>query len=187
MASPIPIYILMGTAGCGKTSVAEAMQKRLQCEYIEGDQLHPPANIAKMSAGVPLEDEDRWGWLETIRDEMTSIVTKLQQEKQAAAGDNGRFALIVTCSSLKKVYRDILRGVPASVGTVTFVYLKGSRELLGQRIGSRQGHFMASAMLDSQWNALEEPDPAQERCIIASIEPEPAVIADHVIALAGLA
>ncbi|ORX62714.1 shikimate kinase [Hesseltinella vesiculosa] len=183
MAAPIPVYVLGGVAGCGKTSVAEAMQDKLHCEYIEGDQLHPAENVAKMSAGIPLQDEDRWGWLETIRDTIAEKTKKLQ-----ADGVNDKeHTLIVTCSGLRKVYRDILRQVPSSLASVTFVYLKGSPELLSERIGARKNHFMSATMLQSQLDTLEEPNPAQEQCIVVSIEPPPATIAENVLLLAGYA
>ncbi|KAG2202595.1 hypothetical protein INT46_011668 [Mucor plumbeus] len=177
MSTPVPIFVLMGTAGCGKTSVACEMQKLLNCHYLEGDSLHPLANVEKMAAGHPLEDDDRWAWLRLIRDHLTV------QAKEVYDLDVNSLSrsVVVTCSSLKKVYRDILREVPAELGTVIFVYLKGTRELLLQRIQGRVGHFMPPSMLQSQLDTLEEPKEENEKVIIASIIPLPDVEAKIII------
>ncbi|KAL0135929.1 P-loop containing nucleoside triphosphate hydrolase protein [Mucor lusitanicus] len=175
--TPVPIFVLMGTAGCGKTSVATEMQKILNCHYLEGDSLHPQSNVDKMAAGHPLDDDDRWPWLGLIRDHLT------QQAKEVYDLDvsSPNRVVVVTCSSLKKVYRDILRQVPAELGTVIFVYLKGTHELLLQRIQGRVGHFMPPSMLQSQLDTLEEPDETQEKVIIASIIPLPDVEAKIIV------
>jgi gluconokinase len=114
-------------------------------------------------------DDDRWSWLEKIRDTINEHVEK----------EDCR-SLVVTCSSLRKVYRDILVQVPKA--TVTFVYLKGSPELLAERMGARKNHFMASNMLQSQLNTLEEPDPATENVIVTDIRPEPKQVAANILA-----
>ncbi|KAI8645550.1 shikimate kinase [Parasitella parasitica] len=180
MSTPVPIFVLMGTAGCGKTSVACEMQKLLNCYYLEGDSLHPLLNVEKMAAGHPLDDDDRWPWLRLIRDHLT------EQAKQVYGLDvnSPNRALVVTCSSLKKVYRDIFREVPAELGTVIFVYLKGTHELLLQRIQGRVDHFMPPSMLQSQLDTLEEPNEKVEKVIVASIIPPPIVEAKNIIEVA---
>ncbi|CAO3613726.1 unnamed protein product [Cunninghamella blakesleeana] len=175
--TPVPIFIVMGVAGCGKTSVAEELQKLLGCDYVEGDSLHPKENVDKMTSGIPLQDDDRWSWLRKIRDTIKEHATTLYDQEE---GKGGR-ALVVTCSSLKVVYRDILRDVPKELATVTFVYLKGTTELLKERIGARKSHFMSAAMLQSQLDTLQEPDPKTENVIIADIQPEPKIIASNVL------
>jgi gluconokinase/shikimate kinase len=136
---PPPVLVLMGVSGGGKTTIAEALAERLGWDYAEGDVMHPAANIAKMSAGIPLTDEDRQPWLARIADWISA---------QTAAGKPG----IVTCSALKRSYRDVLRGE-----NVIFVYLKGSYELIASRLAERTGHFMPPSLLRSQFATLEEP------------------------------
>ncbi|KAI9484586.1 shikimate kinase [Zychaea mexicana] len=176
-SSPVPVFILMGTAGCGKTSVAEQIQELLHCEYIEGDALHPQANVDKMSKGEPLNDDDRWPWLRVIRDTLKEKAEALQSQDPS----NTQRAVVLTCSSLRKVYRDIMREVPAEYASITFVYLKGSKELLQERIGGRQNHFMGAKMLESQLNTLEEPDETQEQVIVADIRKAPAPLAKWIV------
>lgn len=135
--------IVMGVSGAGKTSVAELLASRLASKFIEGDRLHPAANVEKMEKGTPLTDEDRWPWLDVIGEKL----------KQAhAAGED----IVVTCSSLKKVYRMKLR--EAGGEPLYFVFLKGSPELLASRMGERQGHFMPTSLLQSQLATLESPE-----------------------------
>ncbi|KAI9357086.1 shikimate kinase [Pilaira anomala] len=176
----VPIFVLMGTAGCGKSSVAAEIQKVLGCEFIEGDSLHPKSNVDKMAAGYPLQDEDRWPWLREIRDVLTEKAKGLKELDLKCK----QRAVIVTCSSLKKVYRDILREVPEEMGKVIFVYLKGEQELLLKRIQGRQGHFMPPTMLQSQLDILEEPKEEEEAVIIADIVPTPDIEAKHIIRMA---
>ncbi|WP_395371959.1 gluconokinase [Komagataeibacter diospyri] len=136
------VLIVMGVSGCGKSTVAHLMAERLGWPVIEGDDLHTAHNIAKMSSGIPLTDEDRAPWLERIAQ---------QVREWGAAGQCG----IVTCSSLKRKYREHIGGGSQDV---CFVYLKGSRDDIAPRLGQRMGHFMPAAMLDSQFATLEEPD-----------------------------
>ena len=136
--------VVMGVAGCGKSTVAEELARRLGWELAEGDDFHPEANIAKMSSGTPLTDEDRWPWLDLIA-EWTA--------EQDGAGKN----TVVTCSALRRIYRDRLRNAP---GRTLFVHLVGSPELLEHRLSSRSGHFMPPTLLPSQLATLEPPDPA---------------------------
>jgi len=134
--------VVMGVSGCGKTSVAEGLAASLGYSFLEGDQLHPRANIDKMSKGIPLTDADRWPWLERIGERM----------RDAAASGQG---IVVSCSALKRTYRDRLRS-GAETG-LSFVFLSGSRALLLARMGERRGHFMPASLLDSQLAALEDP------------------------------
>ena len=131
--------VVMGVAGSGKTTVATLLARHLGTEYAEADQFHPQANIDKMSAGTPLTDEDRWPWLEAIRDWLSA---------EAQAGRSG----VVTCSALKRSYRDLLR---TARGRVCFVHLDGSPELLAERMQHRSGHFMPTSLLPSQLATLE--------------------------------
>jgi gluconokinase len=125
-----------------------------------------------------LDDDDRWPWLRVIRDHLTM---KAKEVKDLDVELKQR-VVVVTCSSLKKVYRDILREVPSDIGKVIFVYLKGTQELLLQRIQGRQGHFMPASMLQSQLDTLEEPKESEEEVIIASIIPTPDAEAKIIIA-----
>jgi gluconokinase len=130
--------IVMGVTSCGKTSVGEALATRLGAHFIEGDKLHPAANIAKMSNGIPLNDDDRWPWLDEIGQSLRGDVVK-----------------IASCSALKKSYRQRL--ILAAQRPVTFVFLNGTREQLAERIAARKNHFMPPSLLDSQLATLEPP------------------------------
>ncbi|KAI8389306.1 shikimate kinase [Blakeslea trispora] len=173
----IPIFVLMGTAGCGKTSVALQLKSKLDCRYLEGDSLHPPANVKKMSEGHPLNDDDRWPWLREIRDHLAIQVEEVKNLPE----DDHRRVIVVTCSSLRKAYRDILRELPEGSAQVIFVYLKGSKELLMDRISNRKDHFMPAIMLQSQLDTLEEPDPKTENVIVVDIDCPPEEEAKQVI------
>ncbi|NVN35884.1 gluconokinase [Komagataeibacter swingsii] len=140
------VLIVMGVSGCGKSTVAQLMAGRLGWPVIEGDDLHPAHNIAKMSSGIPLTDGDRAPWLERIA---------RQVREWEGAGQRG----IVTCSALKRQYREHIGG---GSHDVCFVYLKGSRDDIAPRLGQRMGHFMPATMLDSQFATLEEPDMEEE-------------------------
>jgi carbohydrate kinase (thermoresistant glucokinase family) len=157
---PKPIVVVvMGVSGSGKTTVAAMLAGRLGWRFEEGDSLHSAANIAKMSHGVPLTDEDRWPWLQAIAEVIAGWI---------AEGQSG----VVACSALKQAYRRIIIGANPAV---RLVYLKGSRDLILRRMAARQGHFMPLTLLDSQFDALEEPTP-EEHPIIVSIERKPAEI-----------
>lgn len=141
--------VVMGVSGSGKSSVGEALAARLGVPYRDGDDLHPPGNVAKMAAGVPLQDSDRWPWLD--------LVAGVLREEAP---------VIVGCSALKRAYRDRLRhgaGWP-----VRFVHLAGAREVIAARMGLRTGHFMPSTLLDSQFAALEPPGP--EEALVVDID-----------------
>ncbi|ARD30186.1 gluconokinase [Acinetobacter lactucae] len=154
------IVIAMGVCGTGKTLIGELLSEQLACEFLDGDTLHSAANKSKMSQGIPLTDEDRMPWLQAIR--------KVIEEKQQA-GETAVF----TCSSLKRVYRDILRG---SDQNVQFVYLKGSYELLQQRLAERAGHFFDPSLLQTQLDTLEEPDAHEAITIDIALTPEQIVV-----------
>jgi gluconokinase len=136
--------IVMGVTSCGKTSVGEALAAQLNCLFIEGDKLHPPANIAKMSTGQPLNDDDRWPWLAAIGEAMRA-------ERERGNG------VIASCSSLKRIYRQKL--AEAAETPIQFIFLYGSEEVLAARIARRKGHFMPPSLLGSQLKTLEVPGP----------------------------
>jgi len=158
------IIVLMGVSGCGKSTIGGLLAGRLGWPLAEGDDLHPAENVAKMAAGHPLDDADRAPWLARIRDWI---------DGRLATGESG----LVTCSALKRRYRDVLRG---EQGDVVFVYLHGTREQLLTRLTARQGHFMPAALLDSQLADLEPPEP-DERAVRIDIGPPPAVQADAIV------
>ena len=136
-----PVLVIMGVSGSGKSTVAGILAGQLGWDLEEGDDLHPPANVAKMSAGTPLTDQDRWPWLDKVAEWIT---------EHTAAGLPG----IITCSALKRIYRDRMRG-----DHVIFVHLTGDRDTINQRISARQDHFMPPALLDTQIATLEAPGP----------------------------
>ncbi len=158
------IAVMMGVSGSGKTTVAEGVAKRKNWRLVEGDALHPPANVAKMASGTPLTDEDRWPWLQAIAREIDAL---------RARGESA----VVASSALKRAYRDILIGQRPDVA---LVYLKGSKDLIGKRMTARKGHFMPPTLLDSQFATLEEPGD-DEHPIVVSIEPPPEAIVDEVV------
>lgn len=151
---PLRHLVVMGVSGCGKTSVGRALAQALGTGFIEGDELHPPANVAKMAAGTPLTDADRAGWL-------AEIGHRLGQARAAGIG------LVVSCSALKRSYRDGLR---AACPGLQFVHLHGSADLLRQRLLARTGHYMPPSLLDSQLATLEPPA-ADEAAITLDISP----------------
>ncbi|ACC71749.1 gluconokinase [Paraburkholderia phymatum] len=159
------ILIAMGVSGAGKTRIGELLAERLKCSFTDGDAFHSAANKEKMHNGIPLTDEDRWPWLRTIRAAI--------EEKQRA-GETAVF----TCSSLKRSYRDILRDGDRDV---CFVYLKGTRELLQERLQTRTGHFFDPSLLQSQLDTLEEP--GEDEAITVSIELTPEEIVDKTLAM----
>jgi gluconokinase len=165
MASPADPkrIVLMGVAGCGKSAVGAALATRLHATYIDGDDLHPPGNIAKMSRGEPLIDADRWPWL-----------TLVGRTLGAADG-----TFIVGCSALKRAYRDHIRAEAGEA--VTFVHLSGSRDLIARRMGSRSGHFMPTSLIDSQFATLEPPS-EDEGAITVDIDAPLAAIVETIAA-----
>lgn len=160
--------IIMGVSGCGKSTVGEGLGERLGWPFRDGDSFHSPANVAKMHAGIPLTDEDRWPWLAAI----ASWIAELR-----AKGEHG----IVACSALKRVYRDALRDGHEDV---RFVYLQGSKDLIASRLAARKDHFMPPSLLDSQFATLEPPGP-DEKPIEVSIDQLPeGIVADAMRQLA---
>ena len=148
--------VIMGVAGCGKSSVGEALSARLHIPYRDGDDLHTPQAVAKMRAGVPLTDADRWPWLDRV-----------------AAVLATEAPVLVGCSALKRAYRDRIR---AGAGApVTFVHLAGSRDLIAARMATRSGHYMPTSLLDSQFAALEPPGP-DEAITVDIAQPLPALV-----------
>lgn len=156
---------MMGVAGSGKTTVGEAVAARLGVPFRDADEFHPAANVAKMSAGTPLTDDDRWPWLD-------AIAVAIRSADPAEP-------VVLSCSALRRAYRDRLRA--GAHRPVLFVYLTGSRETLAARLGGRRGHFMPASLLDSQIATLEEPG-ADEAAITVSIEPPVETIVDAIVA-----
>lgn len=162
------VFVIMGVSGCGKTTVGRALASHLSCPFYDGDDFHPPENVAKMSQGVPLTDDDRWPWLNRLAG---LIDGHLSQAPTA----------VLACSALKRKYRKQLR-----LGTegVVFIYLKGSFDLIWQRMQRRKGHYMKAAMLQSQFAALEEPTAAEAH--VVSIDQKPEAIVQAIIELAQI-
>ena len=150
----LPHAVVMGVAGSGKSTVGKRLAEKLGARFLEADDLHSAGNIDKMSRGVPLDDTDRWPWLEAVAQQL------VQARDQS---------LVVACSALKRAYRDLLRRADPAV---VFIMLHGSRELLSDRIAQRAGHFMPPSMLDSQLDSLE-PLRTDERGIILNIAEPP--------------
>lgn len=143
--------VVMGVSGAGKSTVASKLAARLDRPLVEGDSLHPPSNIAKMSQGIPLDDDDRLPWLK-------AIAARIDAARRAGQ------PIIVTCSALKRSYREILTDGHDDIG---FVYLQGGRDLIAQRLAARKGHFMPPGLLDSQFAALQEPADDEPSIVIA--------------------
>lgn len=165
-ASPlqdVPLIVVMGVAGSGKTTIASGLAEKLGVPFVEGDSLHPAANVKKMSAGIPLTDEDRWPWLRAIGERM-------EVERLTGHG------VVVSCSALKHVYRDCLR--QQVHGKVQFVLLDGSRELISDRMKQRKGHFMPPALLDSQFATLQKPTPDEHAVVLDISHTVPQLLAE---------
>jgi gluconokinase len=158
--------VVMGVSGAGKSTVGRVIAARLDCPFRDADSFHPPANIAKMASGTPLTDEDRWPWLRAIAAWIA---------EHRAAGTTG----VVTCSALRRVYRDI--ATDKQRADVRLIYLKAEFDLIAARLAARKGHFMPPALLRSQFDALEEPA-ADEHAITVPIDATPEEIAARVIA-----
>jgi gluconokinase len=156
-----PCVVVMGVSGVGKTTVALLLAERLAVPFAEGDDMHPPANIARMSAGTPLDDADRQPWLEAVGGWLHG---------QRASGAGG----VVTCSALRRRYRDTLR---AACPEAWFLQLSGSRGLVSERLDRRSGHFMPGSLLGSQYEALE-PLAADEHGLVLDVGPGPAELAE---------
>jgi gluconokinase len=157
-----PVLVVMGVSGSGKSTIAAALDRRLHWEFAEGDDMHPEANVHKMSEGIPLTDEDRWPWLRRVAAWIT---------ERTDAGRPG----IVTCSALKRSYRDLLRGPH-----VVFVYLDGSPAKIHQRMAARTDHYMPVSLLTSQLQTMEPPA-ADENVLVVGIGGTPDEIATDII------
>lgn len=157
------VIVLMGVSGSGKSTTARRLSIALDWPFRDADTFHPEANIAKMSAGQPLTDEDRAPWLD-------AIAAWIDEHRRN--GTRG----IVTCSALKRRYRDVLVGDRPDVG---LVYLKGSFTLIADRLSRRRGHFMPPALLKSQFDALEEPEP-EERALVVSVRLPPKIVVERI-------
>lgn len=162
-----PVLVIMGVSGSGKSTIALELERRLGWAFQEGDDLHPPANVAKMGAGTPLDDADRAPWLDAVAGWI---------DGQATRGEPG----IVTCSALRRRYRDVLRRPE-----VMFVLLEAGRGVLADRVEHRPGHFMPASLLASQVDALEAPA-GDERSITVETTGDPAANADEIIGRLGL-
>jgi gluconokinase len=156
--------VVMGVSGSGKSTIADRLAAKLGWRYEDGDQFHPPANVAKMRAGHPLTDEDRWPWLQAIADEI---------DRLEAAGQR----VVVACSALKRAYRKIL---VHGRDDIRIVFLDGTQELIAARLVARKGHFMPPELLASQFKTLEPPQP-DERPITVSIDASVEAVVDDII------
>ena len=167
MADPEEIpcaLVVMGVSGSGKSTIGEKLAERIGWRYEDGDRFHPASNVAKMSAGQPLTDEDRWPWLHAIADEIDRV---------CKAGGRA----VIACSALKHAYRDILVHGRCDV---RIVYLQGTRELIAARLAARKNHFMPPDLLDSQFKTLEPPDPG-ENPVTVSIDATVDTIVDDIV------
>ncbi|MFB9955238.1 gluconokinase [Cellulomonas denverensis] len=167
--SDVQHLVVMGVAGSGKTTVAQILADRLGWPYAEADEFHPQANIDKMSAGTPLTDDDRWPWLQAIRDWLT------EQTRACRSA-------IVTCSALKVAYRDVLR---EAEGRVRFVHLDGTIEQIGERMSGRKGHFMPPSLLPSQFETLQRLGDDEDGVVIP-IAISPQSVADAALRELGI-
>jgi len=163
------LYVVMGITGSGKSTVGAMLAHTLGVDFVEGDDYHPPENVRRMAAGIPLTDDDRADWLQ-------SLAARLREADESGAG------LVVTCSALKRSYRDLLR---SAAPEVQFVYLKGSRVLITERVSERRGHFMPVSLLDSQLATLEEPE-SDERAWTCDIKDPPQKIIGDIVARAAV-
>jgi gluconokinase len=162
------LYVVMGVSGSGKSVIGAAFARALGVDFVEGDDYHAPANVERMSSGVPLTDDDRAQWLR-------SLAVRIREAQDSRAG------LVVSCSALKRSYRDTLRGAASEL---RFVFLQGPRALLAERVASRRGHYMPPSLLESQLVTLEEPSP-DEHAWVCDIGESPKDIVDALVARAS--
>ncbi|MBR0670593.1 gluconokinase [Neoroseomonas soli] len=163
----IPAIVVMGVSGCGKSTVGALLAERLGWPFEDGDSFHPPANVAKMSTGTPLTDEDRWPWL-------GAIAVRIGRARAEGKG------VVVACSALKRAYRDMLRDGHADI---RFLHLTGEPFLIMARQAARQGHYMPASLIASQFAALEPPE-TEADVIDLDVDPEPpAIVAKAIAAL----
>ncbi|KWV59221.1 gluconate kinase [Bradyrhizobium macuxiense] len=159
----------MGVSGSGKSTIADHLAIRIGWRYEDGDTFHPPSNVAKMSAGQPLTDEDRWPWLRAIADEIDRTCKVSQRA-------------VIACSALKRTYRDIL---VHGRDDVRIVFLEGTRDLIAARLAARKGHFMPTGLLASQFKTLEPPT-ADERPIVVAIDRTVDTIVEDIVSQLNL-
>jgi gluconokinase len=157
-----PLVVVMGVSGCGKSTVGSALAHRLGVPFADGDDLHPAANIAKMASGVPLDDDDRYPWLEAIGEWL--------EEHEAHGG-------VISCSALRRKYRDQLRRHAPRVG---FLHLHGSFEVIAARQAARPGHFMPASLLRSQFATLEPLAPDEDGLVIDVAQPVDVIVQEYV-------
>jgi gluconokinase len=155
------LFVVMGVCGSGKTRIGSDLARALDLEFVEGDEYHPPENVARMKAGIPLTDDDRAGWLQALS-------ARLAEARRQGSG------LVIACSALKRKYRDVLR---AGAPDVRFVYLRASRSLIAERFAGRLGHFMPASLIDSQFEALEEPSPDEKAWAVDVTDAPPVLVA----------
>ena len=156
--------VVMGVSGSGKSTIADKLAARLGWDFEDGDKFHPAGNVAKMSAGHPLTDEDRWPWLQAIADEIDGV---------CKAGQHA----VIACSALKRAYRDIL---VHGRDDVRIIYLRGTQELIASRLALRKGHFMPPGLLDSQFKTLEPPGECENPVTVSIDAPVEAIVDDIV-------
>jgi gluconokinase len=161
--------IVMGVSGSGKSTIADELADRIGWRYEDGDKFHPASNVAKMKAGHPLTDQDRWPWLRAIADEI---------DRACQTGEH----IVIACSALKRAYRDIL---VHGRSDVRIVYLKGTQELIAGRLALRKGHFMPAGLLDSQFATLEPPVDS-ENPLTVSIDASVETIVDNIVHQLGM-
>ena len=162
------LYVVMGVSGSGKSLIGAAFARALDVDFVEGDQYHPAENVQRMKAGVPLTDKDREVWLR-------ALAARLREAKDAGNG------IVIACSALKRSYRDMLR---AAAKNLRFVFLKGQRGLIAERLAGRRRHFMPASLLESQLDTLEEPSP-DENAWVCDITESPEKLVAALVARAS--
>ena len=162
------LYVVMGVSGSGKSLIGAAFARALGVDFVEGDQYHSAENVRRMKVGIPLTDKDRETWLR-------SLAGRLREARDAGNG------LVIACSALKRSYRDVLR---AEAKDLRFVFLKGQRGLIAERLASRRGHFMPAVLLESQLDTLEEPSP-DENAWVCDITESPEILVATLVARAS--
>jgi gluconokinase len=182
---PAPILIVVaGVSGSGKSTVGALVAERLGLRFVDADDLHPDANVAKMVAGIPLTDDDRWPWLRAVGAELAAAAAASaanpSAENPSAAKQGG---LVVACSALRRAYRDAIR---SEAPDTVFALLDGPPELLADRVAARRDHFMPSSLLASQL-ALLEPLDSDERGLTVAIDAQPAALAERIAVDVGRA
>lgn len=167
--SPPPVIVVMGVSGVGKTTVGKEIAKRFGYTFADADEFHSPANITKMKAGTPLTDADRQSWLE-------AIAARIREWRAAGIGG------VVTCSALKRAYRDLVIGGQKGIA---LVYLRGDPALIRRRLTQRRHHFMPASLLDSQFATLEEPGADEHPIVLDAAKAAPDLAAEVWRALHG--